>query len=113
MPMREFAELVTGTGDTFHPSRLSDIENDKTTPSLDEVARIAAVDPHNRGRDWLGWGGDDQEGKQGAKSTNGHTPRTGSPREIDVEKTYPAELQPRAAKKTKRRPPNDRTASAG
>jgi hypothetical protein len=64
MPMREFAELLTGEGETFHASRISDIENDKTAPTLDEVDRIAAVDPLGRGRDWLGWGG---QGDQGAK----------------------------------------------
>jgi hypothetical protein len=67
MPMREFADLLSGEGEgeTFHPSRLSDIENDKSPPSIEEIRRIAAVDPGHRGRAWLAWGIAD-EGKSEA-----------------------------------------------
>lgn len=67
MPMREFAELLTGDGETVHPSRVSDIENEKSPPTLAEIERIAVVDPLKRGKSWLAWGDDDQEGGQGAK----------------------------------------------
>jgi transcriptional regulator with XRE-family HTH domain len=52
MPMREFAEMAG-----FHTSRISDIENDKSKPGLEEVEALAAVDPLKRGPSWLaGWG---------------------------------------------------------
>jgi transcriptional regulator with XRE-family HTH domain len=55
MPMREFAEVVG-----FHPSRISDIENNKSKPSLDEVEALAHVDPLDRGRSWIAWGDEDE-----------------------------------------------------
>lgn len=99
MPMREFAELLSGHDEPFHASRLSDIENDKSVPTLDEVERIAMVDPLKRGRDWLGWG-DQDEGEQGAKPING-TPKPRIPVvETTVQYLDPKKpTQPNRAKK--------------
>lgn len=64
-PMREFAERLSDEGRPFYASRISDIENDNSQPTLEEVDRIAAVDPLNRGRDWLGWGAGETDGQSG------------------------------------------------
>ena len=58
MPMREFAQLVG-----LHLSRISDIENGKSKPGLDEVERLADGDPLKRGKAWLaGWDEDTKNG---------------------------------------------------
>ena len=74
MPMREFADLVS-----MHASRVSDIENDKSPPTLDEVERIAAIDPRRRGRDWLGWGATEGAGSVTDEPANGHEPPASPP----------------------------------
>lgn len=95
--------------------KVSRLERGAQPLSRDDAIALAKVDPLRRGPGWVMFGDQGGEGGQGAPLTNGgHTPRTGSPQTIHVEKTYPAELQPRPQKKKiRRRPPNDRTARAG
>jgi hypothetical protein len=52
-----FAALLTAQGGrTYYGSEFSLIERDAKALTLDDVAVIAAVDPHHRGKLWLAWG---------------------------------------------------------
>lgn len=57
LPMEEFAALITErTGVAYNSSTISKIENEGRRVTLEDVARIALVDPRHRGREWLAWG---------------------------------------------------------
>ena len=66
MPLDKFAELIqTETGAVYDKSVLSRMETGDRKVTLEDVAALSQVDPLKRGRDWLGWG-DQDEGGQGA-----------------------------------------------
>lgn len=57
LSMEEFAALITErTGVAYNSSTISKIENGGRRVTLEDVGRIAVVDPRQRGREWLGWG---------------------------------------------------------
>lgn len=48
--------IRSATGKLMDPSKISKIENGKQTASFDDIAHFAALDPAQRGREWLAWG---------------------------------------------------------
>lgn len=59
-PLKAFVERIARqTGFVIHASELSEIENDKPSKAVtaEHIEAVAAVDPAQRGRDWLGWDG--------------------------------------------------------
>lgn len=57
MPQRAFAALLQSVrGRKYDAAEISRWETGKGTPSLDDIEDLAAVDPRERGRLWVGWG---------------------------------------------------------
>lgn len=57
MTMAAFAALLTKrSGTSYDSAKISRIESGERALSIAEVDVIAAVDPQNRGREWLAWG---------------------------------------------------------
>lgn len=57
MRIKDFVALIRErTGAKYDPSAISRTENGDRDLALEDVPVIAAVDPHERGRDWLAWG---------------------------------------------------------
>jgi len=115
LPMREFSELLSSHDDAFHASRISDIENDKSAPSLEEVRRIAAVDPLRRGKVWLAGWDDEWEGDQGAHPNPPQPTEPPIPRAVTVQRKReilaPLERVTETEKPPRKKP--NRTAMAG
>jgi hypothetical protein len=92
---------------------MSQIKNGEREPSLEEVVVFAAL--FGVRAEWLAFNDGPMlnEGGQGA-NPDVHSPqRTGPATTRTVDKTYPAEIQPRQKPKTKQRPKrDDRTAIA-
>lgn len=61
-PMKEFAGMLTakaqqlGLGLRYHPSTVSDIEAGNRAITLDDAIVVAALDPAERGIEWLAFG---------------------------------------------------------
>lgn len=62
MPQREFADLLNakapelGLKGGYDSSAIARLEKNERRLHLDDITVIAAVDPKQRGREWLGWG---------------------------------------------------------
>jgi hypothetical protein len=109
MPMREFADLLSQQGDAFYASRISDIENSISKPTIDEIDVIARVDPLKRGREWLGWG--DSGGNVIADPPP--KPITNPPQIPIITRGKPANLPMAPPRKPGKRNRGDRSAMVG
>lgn len=86
LTQEQFRAVLARAGLDISQSQLSRLENGGEVPDLDELAAYAAVDPLQRGRLWLAWGDDLQEGRAPTKSGGAAAPRGPLPREEDLQR---------------------------
>lgn len=99
LTQEQFRAVLVRAGLDLSQSQLSRLENGLETPSLDELAAYAAVDPLKRGRLWVAWGDDAKEGRAATPSGGRATPRGPVGRAADALPDVP----PPAKRGTRRR----------
>ena len=104
----EFAKaLEQESGTRYDASEVSRLETGNRVATWEDVRAVAALDPLDRGRDWLGW---DVGGESGAATTPKPAPDAKETQALDkvrIARIADA-LSPAARRQGKRRKRNDR-----